>query len=72
MVEPAAGHGAHAVKRDEVLVGEEAVEEESDDAAHGMLSTQIECVVDAQVELDCGKVSLARKENAWKDARLVA
>jgi hypothetical protein len=55
-VDPAAGGGADAVHGDDAGVGEEAVEEEADDAADGVLGEEIEGVVDADPVLDLRRV----------------
>jgi hypothetical protein len=50
-VEPPAGNGSgDAVEGDDVRGGEEAVEDEADNATEGVLSEQIEGIIDAQIE----------------------
>lgn len=53
--EAAEGARVDAVEADNLLAGEEGVEEEADHAADAVLGEDIEGVVNADEELDCGK-----------------
>ena len=59
VVEPAACDeaGVDAVEADDVVGGEEGVEQEADDAGDGVLCQHVHAVVDLDPELDCGRVS---------------
>jgi hypothetical protein len=64
-VKPASGDGSiDTIHGDNSSLGEEAVEEETDDAANGVLSEEIERVVDAHPVLDlCAVVAHCTRDN---------
>lgn len=65
MVEPASGDSrVDTIHGDNSSLGEQAVEEETDDAANRVLSEEIERVVDAQPVFDfCAVVAHCTRNN---------
>lgn len=71
MVDPASSDNssAHTVKTDDVVSGEEGVEDETNNATDGVFSEHIEGIVNSEVELDLGAKITADASNNAEDNR---
>jgi hypothetical protein len=69
VIEPTSGYASvDTIQGDNSLLGEQAVEEETDDATNRVLSEEIERVVDAQPVLDlCAVVAHCTSDNTEDD-----